>query len=570
MLLGERGPITLQDTIGEGGTARVWRGVQRSLRRDVAVKAPMGGGEPRDRAFVREALITGWLAHPNIAPVHELGVDDDGRPVLVMKLIEGRSWEAALDARPKAAIGTPADLEQQLRVLLQVCHAIELAHRRGVLHRDLKPANVMLGAFGEVVVMDWGLAVALDDEAALRTLRAADVRDLAGTPAYMAPEMASREAGALSPATDVYLLGATLCEIVTGRPPHRGRTLTDTLAAALRSEPPPMPGVADELAAIVRRALARVPADRHASVAELRGAIEAFLGHQHAEALCVEGGRQLALGSHDALVAARFAYMQARAAWPASPAAAAGLQASLEAMIARHLDAGDADAAVELIDALIEPRPDLRARAEELRARRAAAARELAALRDVAREHDLDVSRRTRAKIFLAIGLVWGASALGTGVMVELGELRLNHAQRLPFMLVVAAVIYTMLWRQRRALLENQVNRRFLVGGAITISANVVNALVGRQLDIPIAPSLVIEMLFTLLVLTCFAIFVEARLTWAAIAFAVFVPPAVLDPPRVMIYLALAILASFSTLALLTWRTVAAAAPRSGSAAPPS
>jgi len=558
--LGDRGPIELLDTLGQGGTARVWRGHQRSLRRDVAVKMPLTGGEARTRGFVREALITGWLSHPNIAPVHELGVDDQGRPVLVMKLIEGQSWEAALDSRDRAEVGGAADLERQLRVLIQVCHAIELAHLRGVLHRDLKPANIMLGAFGEVLVVDWGLAVAIGDEAALRTQRAAEATELAGTPAYMPPEMAAARADALGPATDTYLLGAILHEIVTGRAPHRGQSISETIEAAIRADPPELPAtVPDELARILRRAIAREPIDRYRTASALRDALEGFVGHHHAAHLCDEGERHLAIArgdvgarGHDAFVAARFAFMQALAAWPDAPPARTGLQATLEGMAERHLAAGDADAALELIDALADPRPTLRDRAIAMRAGKADAARELTALRDVAREHDLDVGRRTRSLIFLLTAILWGGSAFGTGVMVELGELRLNHEQQLPFMLVMSLAIYGLLWLKRRALLANQVNRRFLVGAAIVVTTDVVNALVGRHLGIPIASSLVLELLFTLLVLVCFAVFVETRLLWAPISFAAFVPLAVADPARVMIYLGLAILASFSTLAWLS------------------
>src|SRR5262249_52505984 len=141
--------------------------------------------------LLRESWITGGLEHPNIVPVHDLTVDESGRPRLLLKRIEGLPWSEVLhDAealRQRFASDDPLDFN--VRVLMQVCSPVNFAHRRGIVPRDLKPQNVMIGEFQEVYVLDWGLAVSLVDDGSGRLPLAADVDEMAGTPAYMAPEM---------------------------------------------------------------------------------------------------------------------------------------------------------------------------------------------------------------------------------------------------------------------------------------------------------------------------------------------------------------------------------------------
>ncbi len=214
--------VRVSTLLGEGGMGRVLAAEQVALGREVAVKVVRDGGRAADvDALLREALIAARLEHPNVVPVHLLGRGEDGAPIFVMRRIEGVPWSDVLrDAA--AAPGMFADardpLEMHLRVLLEVCGAVQFAHARGILHRDLKPENVMLGAFGEVYVVDWGIALNLADDP--RLPRIADARGVVGTPAYMAPEMALGDAAALSPRTDVYLLGAVLHRVLTGAPPH--------------------------------------------------------------------------------------------------------------------------------------------------------------------------------------------------------------------------------------------------------------------------------------------------------------------------------------------------------------
>jgi serine/threonine-protein kinase len=232
----------LLDRIGRGGMGEVYRGKDPALGRDLAVKVlqpELRGDDDAQRRFEQEARVTGALQHPNIVPVHNLGRLPDGRMYFTMKLVRGRTLTQLL-AEEKGS----GRLPELLGVFEKVCQAVAFAHSRGVIHRDLKPSNVMVGAFGEVQVMDWGLAKVLprDGEAAKggvefgsgdtvrrvgTTGSTADDRrtGTVGTPAYMPPEQARGAGDEVDERADVFGLGAILCEVLTGRPPYTGATV---------------------------------------------------------------------------------------------------------------------------------------------------------------------------------------------------------------------------------------------------------------------------------------------------------------------------------------------------------
>lgn len=228
----------LLQEVGSGGIGVVYRGRDRQLGREVAVKVLRD--EYRDcpearRRFTVEAQIGSRLQHPAIIPVYDQGWFGDRRPYFTMKLVEGCTLAALLSQR------AGEDLPRLLGVFGQVCQAMAYAHARGVIHRDLKPANIMVGAFGEVQVMDWGFAKVLTDDTMHPAAEIADYEtatrspmsseegatqsgDLMGTPAYMSPEQARGDVGQVDQRADVFALGAILCEILTGRPPFPGDT----------------------------------------------------------------------------------------------------------------------------------------------------------------------------------------------------------------------------------------------------------------------------------------------------------------------------------------------------------
>jgi tetratricopeptide (TPR) repeat protein len=240
----------LLEPLGRGGMGEVFRGTDPALGRDLAVKVlrpELRGNTDAEARFQREARLTGALQHPNIVPVHNLGRLPDGRLYYTMKLVRGRTLAEML------AEGTdPARLPGLLGIFEQVCQAVAYAHSKGVIHRDLKPANVMVGSFGEVQVMDWGLAKVLQGDASTNTPAAqtgaggdtlrrvwrigctADGgrTGVVGTPAYMPPEQARDGARDVDERADVFGLGAILCEILTGRPPYDGESSDEVLRRA--------------------------------------------------------------------------------------------------------------------------------------------------------------------------------------------------------------------------------------------------------------------------------------------------------------------------------------------------
>jgi len=228
--------------IGRGGMGVVLAARDRDLGRDVALKllaSKYRSNREVVRRFVEEAQIGGQLQHPGIVPIFEIGTSSDGRPFFSMKMIQGQTLARLLRER-----GLPRDeWPRLLGIFEQVCQTLSYAHSLGVIHRDLKPSNVMVGRFGEVQVMDWGLAKVLhpgvrrqeagehgaaEPEEAIHTLRSdadgeASRAGLAlGTPSYMAPEQARGERDRVDKRTDVFGLGAILCEILTGAPPFQG------------------------------------------------------------------------------------------------------------------------------------------------------------------------------------------------------------------------------------------------------------------------------------------------------------------------------------------------------------
>ncbi|TVR11521.1 MAG: hypothetical protein EA401_10705 [Planctomycetota bacterium] len=282
--------FTQADLLGEGGMGAVFRGEQSCFPREVALKSLLPSRDtPQARLhFTAEAVITALLDHPNIPPVYDL-LTDSQQPRLAMKIIEGADWRQLLrDPTATTASGDPLRLEDHLDILLKVCDAVAFAHDQGIIHRDLKPANVMVGAFGEVTVMDWGCAGAYRAPSLHPLIPQLAERDgIAGTPAYLAPEMVQGIGQALGPHSDIFLLGACLYEILTGTAPHhaphqRSSAVTEILSRAIGPsiDPPhqraPEREIPPGLSQIALRAMAFEPAQRYATVQAFTEAIRAW------------------------------------------------------------------------------------------------------------------------------------------------------------------------------------------------------------------------------------------------------------------------------------------------------
>ncbi|HTJ42118.1 MAG TPA: serine/threonine protein kinase [Kofleriaceae bacterium] len=333
--------------IGRGGLGRVLRAHDVFLDRAVAVKELHEADDLSRRRFVREALITARLQHPSIVPVYEAGRWPDRAPFYAMKLVAGRPLaELIADAKT---------LDARLALLpnvLDVADAIAYAHGERIIHRDLKPHNVLVGAHGETIVIDWGLAkdLAVDDRDALD---AGPYRDAAGdqtmagallgTPAYMAPEQAS--GGDCDERADVYALGAMLYHVITGAGPHGGETLDVVIARIVAGDIVPLrrrePNVRGELAAIVAKAMARDRADRYPTARELADDLRRFATDQ-------------LVGAHRYTIAQRVRrWLRRHRALVAAVLVLCGFAAWSAIMVRRQRDTALIDARRELVNQVL-------------------------------------------------------------------------------------------------------------------------------------------------------------------------------------------------------------------------
>ncbi len=302
----------------QGGLGVVFAAEDEQLHRDVAVKfirRQYASDEDGCQQFLVEAEVTGRLEHPGVVPVYGLGRDASGRPFYVMRFIQGETLDAALQRhhdRARDDYHGRFELHQLLSRFVSVCKTIAYAHNRGIVHRDIKPSNIMLGRYGETLVLDWGLALPVGrDEGA----RASGERTLmplagsqsgnssgggAGTPQYMSPEQA---AGTLEigPAADIYSLGATLYKLLTGSVPFLGTNVYEILQQVQRGEFQPVrdvrPDLPAALEAIVQKAMAMRPEDRYLSALKLAEDVEHWMADEpisaHREFMLAKAGRWL-------------------------------------------------------------------------------------------------------------------------------------------------------------------------------------------------------------------------------------------------------------------------------------
>ncbi|HEV3080915.1 MAG TPA: protein kinase [Gemmataceae bacterium] len=285
----------------EGGLGRVYIARDNDLGRDVALKEmkpDQACQAEAGRRFLKEAQVTGQLEHPNIVPVYELGRrPGDDQPFYCMRLVRGQTLREAVAAYHQGQEQSKPgvlELRRLLSAFVDVCQAIGYAHSRGVIHRDLKPENVLLGSFGEVIVLDWGLAKLVDrpeeEDAPGVTLCPDSQAEMTqagrqlGTPAYMAPEQAEGRIDLIDARTDIYGLGSILFEILTGRPPHMGPDTITVLRQIMHGETPRARAVAPRvpaaLDAICAKALARSRAERYARALHLADDVHRWLADE--------------------------------------------------------------------------------------------------------------------------------------------------------------------------------------------------------------------------------------------------------------------------------------------------
>ena len=385
----------LMKKLGQGGMGDVYTARQGSLDRLLAVKLirPLAGRkriqlektgkldaveEERRQQFLSEAIVTGDLDHPNIVPIHDVALTNKGALFYSMKRVVGTPWSKVIQEKKR---------DENIEILLKTADAIGFAHTRGVVHRDIKPENIMLGDFGVVLVMDWGLALPTSTYEKQESIFATS--GLGGTPAFMAPEMATGPLEKISPASDIYLLGATLFMIITGKAPHHAKNVTACLRAVRTNEIREVPEEQrGELLDIALKAMATKPEDRYGDVASFQTAIRDYREHAESIALATRAADDLQRGkdnrSYSDLSRAAFGFEEAIKLWQGNEKAHRGAAETKLVHAEAAYENGDFDLGLSLLDKRVpEHRPMIKSLREGLSERESHAAR-LSLMRKVA------------------------------------------------------------------------------------------------------------------------------------------------------------------------------------------
>ena len=550
--------VRIKGSLGEGGMGVVHLAEQGALLREVAAKTLRDEflNDEFIERLVREARITGLVEHPNIVPVYALTLDERGAPLMLMKRIEGVSWREMLRAPDHEAFPEDADdrLGWHLGVLMEVCDAVAYAHSRGILHLDLKPSNVMVGAFREVYVVDWGVAVSTRDEHRGVLPVVDELDEVLGTPAYLAPEMIDPEGALrLDQRTDIYLLGAVLFEVLTGRPPHVGRDLHESLCRAYEAEVPALPStVPRELVSIVERALARDPEQRFQSVEELRRAIKGFLRHRSSAALVdsalpqllrlrrlVESGGGDTAEVQRIFGGCRFAFAQALESWAENPRAREGL-AETQLLLARHhTEHGDPQTAIAVLDAIDEPSAEIAEAIAEVRAQASQRAVHRQSIARFSQEHDASRGRVARARFFLGLAIVLNLPNFAAWAFSQFGLFELTWWTTWFFTAALTGITVVGALMAHQEMAPNRVGRQIMwqltVMGFLVMATRILTL----ELGLPLRQGLSIDVL--VFGAGCASIGVlRDRLFWAgAIGFWIAVPLIVYVPVHATLWISL-------------------------------
>jgi len=523
------GALRTLNVLGRGGTGVVHAARQEALARTVAVKTL--DGPPDDEsalALLQEARVTGRLEHPNIVPVHLLGRSEGGVPLFVMKRIEGVSLRALLDGRGAHAGLTAAEdpLAWHLDVFDQLLNAVAFAHSSGVLHLDIKAENVMVGSYGEVYLMDWGVALLADAEGGW-SLRPGI---LVGTPEYIAPEMACLRGGSIGPTTDIYLLGGTLLHILSGRPPHSGDTVLAALMHATSGELPELALDLDpDLRAAVLRALDPDPSARYVSARELQRDLHELRSHRASRQLAAISAKRLpqleqtgTVGSEADMLAriafaeCRFGFEQALTLWPDNPAARMGLNRAFEAMIRRLLESREVSGAKALSLEMPDPPQSLRNAVEAAVASDSAMHARVQQLEAIVQEGDFSVGGRARLFFLMLIASMTIIIGLTIGALIRahpsLQYVLFNGCMGLGLLMVAIYGVTT-----RHEQLATVANRSIFAASASATLLSLVAGIMGALLDLPLYATCATSAWFLSLTSTTLAAAYEPRIFFTSL-----------------------------------------------------
>ncbi|MAA78438.1 MAG: hypothetical protein CL916_04195 [Deltaproteobacteria bacterium] len=338
--------------LGEGGMGIVFEGTQKFPERSVAVKRLKKRGPRYESLFKHEAMITGKLIHPNILPIFIFRPEGVQGPEVIMPLLDGQNLEHKLEKNE-------IPLRKSLEVVNQICYALSYAHSRQVYHRDIKPENIMLGLSGEVYLVDWGIALDLSKEN--------HVKRMVGTPAYMAPEMLSGNAKDVDARTDIYLLGAMIHRLLTGKTRHSGNSFPEISVQIRKSAPHIYPkSIFRELGLLCNKCCHKNPEKRPQTVQIFQAELIDALEHWDTMNLIQKGREQIeelkkdtsSKEAYPTFVQARIIFEQALMSWPTSGTAQRGVINSILLMLEKLLAERELGTAQKLFSDLLSIAPN--------------------------------------------------------------------------------------------------------------------------------------------------------------------------------------------------------------------
>ena len=371
------------DKIGEGGMGFVLLGQQKIPMREVAIKRLKKPSRLLCRLLIEEAMTMGALEHPNIIPVHAVSINGSHGPEVIMKRVQGETLKELLGGKP-IDISQPqmGGLRSILNILIHVCHALEYAHSKHIYHRDIKPENIMVGEFGEIYLLDWGIALNKGKSHEIITDNSIHI---VGTPSYMAPEMLSGKPNDVTESTDVFLLGATLYEILTGKVLYSDSDLDKTLIQVSACNVPSFEAtsVPHELIEICKTALRKDKRERYQHISKMRIELELFmlrseayrlrdqsilsLKHLEESVKTLQNPEMLPPDVYQYFSEARFGFEQALQIVENCPGCIDNLQKTLEIMTGLFLDINDLNSAQSLIASLPQKNEQLEKRVRKVR-----------------------------------------------------------------------------------------------------------------------------------------------------------------------------------------------------------
>ena len=532
------GDLELFETLGKGGMGLVRRARQISLRREVAVKSLRKRYQTlaAREELLREAWITGLLEHPNIVPIHAIRKSPKGELQIVMKRISGTVWRSIIHEpeHPHRPENIQDPLEWHLRILVQVCNAVHYAHSRGIIHRDLKPENVMIGDFGEVYVLDWGIALCLEDlgDEVLNVFNQSI--HIVGTPAYMAPEMIDMDMLDISPQTDVYLLGAILHELITGKAPHFHDSLYDSMCSAYESNPREFgPDVPPELAAICNKAMHKLPSERFQSAEDFRQAIQHFLQHRSSNILVKDAQERLVYLRADKTPAmestpeqrtqiyklfteCHFGFRQALKIWENNAEALKGFREASEWMIRYELEREDLEAARVLLADIGELSEELQKRFQELEEKLEKEHQEYDALQEklehAERQYDANVSSHSRGRVAMALGIIWWILPMAYHFVEKSGYFQMTHQEYIIKTFVFAGVLGILVYTFKDPLFATHLNRRVIGMLGLCFVALLTSRVGGTLMGLELHRVVALDMLVVAMVVASMAIAFDKKL----------------------------------------------------------